>query len=175
VGVRQTVLFCLENNLFGIPIANVQEIVRTPVITAIPNTPAFFKGVINLRDKVIPVLGLAGKLGLKESAGEDDRTVIVNVGVNTAGIVVDDVCDVLKIDDERIETAVNLYDTASRAISGIAKLDDRLVILLNLDELLASDEVFNFGQIYKAIEEYFQSVQESEAGSAELNPEASSR
>jgi purine-binding chemotaxis protein CheW len=155
VGERQAVLFRLENNIFGVPISNVQEIIKTPAITAIPNTPEFFKGVVNLRDKVIPVLGLSEKLGLRESDSEERRTIIVNVGINTAGIIVDAVCDVLKIAEDSIETEVNLCDTASRAISGIAKLDDRLVILLNLDQLLASDDVFSFEEIYKAIEEHY--------------------
>jgi len=155
VGERQAVLFRLENNIFGVPISNVQEIIKTPAITAIPNTPEFFKGVVNLRGKVIPVLGLSEKLGLRESDSEERRTIIVNVGINTAGIIVDAVCDVLKIAEDSIETEVNLCDTASRAISGIAKLDDRLVILLNLDQLLASDDVFSFEEIYKAIEEYY--------------------
>ncbi len=153
MGERQAVLFQLENNIFGIPISNVQEIIKTPAITAIPNTPEFFKGVVNLRDKVIPVLGLGEKLGLKESEGEERRIIVINVGVNIAGIIVDAVCDVLKIAEDSIETEVNLCDTASRAISGIAKLDDRLVILLNLEQLLTSDEVFSFEEIYKAIEE----------------------
>jgi len=155
VGERQAVLFRLENNIFGVPISNVQEIIKTPAITAIPNTPEFFKGVVNLRGKVIPVLGLSEKLGLRESDSEERRTIIVNVGINTAGIIVDAVCDVLKIAEDSIETEVNLCDTASRAISGIAKLDDRLVILLNLDQLLASDDVFSFEEIYKAIDEYY--------------------
>ncbi|MGD0622041.1 MAG: chemotaxis protein CheW [Thermacetogeniaceae bacterium] len=155
MGERQAVLFRLENNIFGVPISNVQEIIKTPAITAIPNTPEFFKGVVNLRGKVIPVLGLSEKLGLRESDSEERRTIIVNVGINTAGIIVDAVCDVLKIAEDSIETEVNLCDTASRAISGIAKLDDRLVILLNLDQLLASDDVFSFEEIYKAIEEYY--------------------
>ena len=129
MGERQAVLFRLENNIFGVPISNVQEIIKTPAITAIPNTPEFFKGVVNLRGKVIPVLGLSEKLGLRESDSEERRTIIVNVGINTAGIIVDAVCDVLKIAEDSIETEVNLCDTASRAISGIAKLDDRLVIL----------------------------------------------
>lgn len=160
MGARQTVLFRLENNIFGIPISIVQEIVRTPTITSIPNTPEFFKGVVNLRDKVIPVLGLSEKLGLMGIDSDEKRTIIVNVGVNTAGIIVDAVCDVLKIAEDSIDTEIVLCDTASLAISGIARLDDRLVILLNLDQLLTADGVFSFEEIYKLIEEHYQFIQD---------------
>jgi purine-binding chemotaxis protein CheW len=155
VGERQAVLFRLENNIFGIPISNVQEIIKVPAVTTIPNTPEFFKGIVNLRDKVLPVLGLGEKLGLQESESEERRIIVINVGVNTAGIIVDAVCDVLKIAEDSIETGVNLGETASRAISGIAKLDDRLVILLNLEQLLVTDDIFNFEEIYRAIEEHY--------------------
>ena len=155
MGERQVVLFRLESNIFGIPISNVQEIIKATTVTAVPNTPEYFKGVVNLRDKIIPVLGLGEKLGLKESEGDERRIIVINVGVNTAGISVDAVCDVLKIAEDRIETTVDLCDTVSRAISGIAKLDDRLIILLNLEQLLASDDVFSFEEIYKAIEENY--------------------
>jgi len=89
VGERQFVLFRLENNIFGIPISNVQEIIQIPSVTTIPNTPEFFKGIVNLRGKVIPVLGLGEKLGLRESESEERRIIIINAGVNTEGIVVD--------------------------------------------------------------------------------------
>ena len=155
MGERQAVLFQLENNIFGIPVSNVQEIIKTPPITAIPNTPEFFKGVINLRDRVIPVLGLGEKLGFRESDSKDRRTIIINVGINTAGIIVDLVCDVLKIAEDNIDTDVNLGDTARQVIAGIARLGTGMAILLNLERLLASDDVFSFEEIYKAIEEYY--------------------
>ena len=152
---RQAVLFQLGDNIFGIPVSNVQEIIKTPPITVIPNTPEFFEGVINLRGRVIPVLGLGKKLGLRKCDSESSRTIIINVGANSAGIIVDVVCDVLKIAEDSIETDVNLCDMADRAINGIAKLDHRLIILLNLERILASDGVFDFEEIYKAIEEFY--------------------
>jgi purine-binding chemotaxis protein CheW len=155
VGERQFVLFRLENNIFGIPISNVQEIIQIPSVTTIPNTPEFFKGIVNLRGKVIPVLGLGEKLGLRESESEERRIIIINAGVNTAGIVVDAVWDVLKIAEDSIETGVKLCASASRAISGIAKIKDQLVILLNLEQLLVTDDIFNFEEIYGAIEEHY--------------------
>ncbi len=155
MGERQAVLFQLENNIFGIPVANVREIINTPPITAIPNTPEFFKGVINLRDRVIPVLGLGEKLGFRESDNKGRRTIIINVGINTAGIIVDVVRDVLKIAEDNIDNDVNLGDTARQVITGIARLDTGLAILLNLERLLASDDVFSFEEIYKAIEEHY--------------------
>jgi purine-binding chemotaxis protein CheW len=168
VGVRETVLFQLDNNIFGIPISNVQEIIKAPTITAIPNTPEFFKGVINLRDKVIPVLGLGEKLGLRESKSEGRRIIVINLGVNTAGLIVDAVCDVKKIAENSIETGVNLCDTVSRTISGIAKLDDALIILLNLEQLLASDDVFSFEAIYRVIEEHYHFDSHTEEPANEL-------
>jgi purine-binding chemotaxis protein CheW len=152
VETRQVVLFELENNVFGIPLENVQEVIKTPAITGIPNTSQFFKGVINLRDAVIPVLGLGEKLGLRESANGDRRTIIVNVSDNTAGVVVDHVSAVLKLDERSIVTSVSLCDMAGGAVSGIARVDEKLVVLLNLEQLLASDEVFNFKAIAEAIE-----------------------
>jgi chemotaxis signal transduction protein len=77
------------------------------------------------------------------------------VGINTPGIIVDVVRDVLKIAEDNIDNDVNLGDTARQVITGIARLDTGLAILLNLERLLASDDVFSFEEIYKAIEEHY--------------------
>ncbi|MDH7576629.1 MAG: chemotaxis protein CheW [Bacillota bacterium] len=138
----QMVLFKLGEVEFGVPIAKVQEIIKTPAITGLPNSPGFLRGVINLRDKVVPVVDLSEKLGLGRRDAEDSRVVIVNVLGNTVGLTVDFVTEVLKLEEKQIETDLESCGKKNPIIAAIAKVDQRLIILLNLDELLTTAETF---------------------------------
>lgn len=135
--------FSLGAEVFGIEILKVQEIIGIMAITMVPNTPEHVRGVINLRGKVIPVIELRLKFGMKP-VPDTDRTCIIVVQVRglegpiTIGVLVDRVSDVVHILGGQIETppAFGMSVNAG-AILGLGKLNERIVILLDVDKALA--------------------------------------
>ncbi len=138
----QLVVFDLANEAYGVDIAGVQGIIRMQPITAVPRTPDFVEGVINLRGKVIPVVDLRTKFGLIASEeSKDSRIVVVSIGGQEVGMVVDAVTEVLRIPASTIEPPSSVITTGDSAyILGIAKLDERLIILLELELVLTDAE-----------------------------------
>lgn len=140
---RQLVVFSLGNEEYGVDILQVQEIKRFSSITRVPNAPAFVEGVINLRGNVIPVIDLHKRFELGsfvESA--DSRIVIVTVQDLTLGIMVDSVSEVITLPEEAIAPPPPLVAGIDASfIHGIGKLEDRLLILLNMDRILGLEEV----------------------------------
>lgn len=139
--------FSLESEEYGIGILKVKEIIGMLPITSVPRTPEFVKGVINLRGKVIPVIDLRSKFGMK-SISYNDRTCIIVVEIDASestvliGIVVDTVSEVLNIKEDEIEeTPAFGTKLDTRYILGMAKQDGGVKILLNIDKVLSSDEM----------------------------------
>jgi purine-binding chemotaxis protein CheW len=139
---RQLVVFQLGAELYGVDIARVHEIIRLQSITRVPRAPSFVEGVINLRGKVIPVVDLRRRFGLP--TGEHTRatrTVVVEIGDQVVGIIVDSVSEVLRVNTSTIEPPSPVVaGIDSEYLHGIAKLPERLVILLDLDRVLAREE-----------------------------------
>jgi purine-binding chemotaxis protein CheW len=135
--VLQLVSFNLGNEEYAVDILRVQEIIRMAEITPIPNAPLYVEGVINLRGKVIPVVNLRKKFGLDlKQVDSHSRIVVVDVGA-TIGLLVDSVSQVLRIYPDTVEPPPPMADGAgSEYISGIGKLEDRLLILLDIQSLL---------------------------------------
>ena len=135
--IRQFLTFALGDQQFGIEILRVQEIKNFTRVTPIPNMPTCIKGVMNLRGTVVPIVDLRIKFGM-EIADYNQFTVIivVNVGTRIMGLVVDAVSDVLNVEPGDIEEAPDLGAIEVSFISGLAKSGDRLVTLLNIEELL---------------------------------------
>jgi len=135
----QLVTFKLGNEEYATEILKVQEINRMVEITAVPDSPAYVEGVINLRGKVIPVIDLRKKFGIPaKEADAHSRIMVVDVG-NTVGLVVDSVSEVLRISTDTVEPPPAMTGTGSEEyIRGIGKLEDRLVILLDLDKLIGN-------------------------------------
>jgi purine-binding chemotaxis protein CheW len=125
-----------------VEIARVHEIIRLQAVTRVPHAPAFVEGVINLRGKVIPVVDLRRRFGLPLAEHtRASRIVVVEIGDQVVGIVVDGVSEVLRVNHATIEPPSPVVaGVDSDYLHGIAKLPDRLVILLNLDRVLARDE-----------------------------------
>lgn len=140
---HQFLTFTLLGEEFGIQILRVQEIKGLTRITPIPNMPTYIKGVINLRGTVIPVIDLRAKFRLPESEYNQFTVIIVvNIGEKVLGLVVDAVSDVLNVTDENIEPVPNLGDHAdTQFMTGIAKCEDRLVTLLNMDQLIDAESI----------------------------------
>ena len=137
---KQLVVFDLADEGYGVDIGSVREIIRMQDITQVPRTPEFVEGVINLRGKVIPVVDLRKRFGFPEAdATKDTRIVVVDIGGQDIGVVVDAVTEVLRIGADAVEPPSSLITTAdSEYLLGIAKLETRLIILLDLQQALSS-------------------------------------
>ncbi|MBC8553205.1 MAG: chemotaxis protein CheW [Nitrospira sp.] len=133
----QFVTFTLNNEEYAVDILNVQEINRIAEITPAPNAPDHVEGVINLRGKVIPVINLRKKFGLEDKKrDETSRIIIIEIQEITNGLIVDAVSEVLRIPSSLIEAAPPMSsDIHANYIKGIAKLDGRLIILLDMNQL----------------------------------------
>ena len=134
----QVVLCELAGELYGVDIARVEEIIRLPEITRVPRAPHSVEGVINLRGTVIPVVDLRQVLGLPMSEPtKSSRVVVVEVSQHTIGMIVDAVTEVLRVPESAVEPpSAIVTDLDTTDLRGIAKLDGRLVMLLDLDRAL---------------------------------------
>ncbi|MGE5353083.1 MAG: chemotaxis protein CheW, partial [Acidobacteriota bacterium] len=140
--ILQLVSFTVGSEEFGIDILRVQEIIRMIEITQIPNSPDFIDGVINLRGKVIPVINLRKKLGWEKiEQDRNTRIVVVDLNGKTTGFIVDGVSEVLRIPGNITEAPPAITaGVNSDFITSIARLEDRLLILLDLEKTLLSSE-----------------------------------
>jgi purine-binding chemotaxis protein CheW len=141
VAEKQMVLFELGAETYGLDIATVHEIIRMQPITKVPKAPVYVEGVINLRGKVIPVIDIGKRFGFeKPQENKNNRIVVVYLQDTTMGIVVDAVTEVIRIPNDAVEPVSDIVTTGnSDYLQGIAKLQDKMVILLALEKLLASD------------------------------------
>lgn len=137
----QLVIFRLRDEEFGVEINQVREIVPLIDITPIPVSDEFIIGVINLRGEVIPVIDLARQFGLPvlSSLPKTARIVVIEARDNTVGMIVDEVPHVLKLSASNIELAPEIIQKSIRAyIKGVGKLEDRLIILLDLSKVFGN-------------------------------------
>ncbi|MGE5400986.1 MAG: chemotaxis protein CheW [Ignavibacteriales bacterium] len=137
----QLVSFNIGREEFGIDILKVQEINRMITITKFPNAPEYVEGVINLRGRVIPVVDLRTKLGMeKREADKDARIIVVELDGKTTGFKVDSVNEVLRIPANITEEPPTAAGMNSKYITAVAKLEDRLLLLLDLELVLMQSE-----------------------------------
>ena len=138
----QLVSFKIDDEEFGVDILRVQEINRMSQITKVPNTPDFIEGVINLRGRVIPIIDLRIKLGLPiKQQTNSTRIVVVEIKDQTIGFIVDEVNEVLRIPSNITEPPPDMVGGInSDYITSIGKLEDRLLILLNLEKIFTKNE-----------------------------------
>jgi purine-binding chemotaxis protein CheW len=135
---RQLLIFSLGSEEYALPITRVQEIIRYTEPRMVASRTAWIRGVINLRGKIVPVCDLADRLGLELERSAVAKIVIVETQTGIAGVIVDDVEEVMTVEDSQLEDV----PTADAAyVDAIAKLGDRLAILLNPDGLLAGLDI----------------------------------
>ena len=141
----QLVVFKLGSEEYGVSILQVQEIKRITEITRVPHTPEYIKGVINLRGSVLPVIDLKKRLNLPpQVATEDARIIIVKVKEISVGMMVDAVSEVMTINEENIDSPdVVAGSVSANYLSGVGKLDNRLLILLNLETIIGIGQETN--------------------------------
>lgn len=140
--ILQLVGFKIGDEEYAVDILMVQEIIRMMQVTKVPNAPDFVDGVINLRGRIIPVIDLRTKLGLKrKDVDKDKRIIVVEVSGKTVGFIVDAVTEVLRIPSSITEPPPDIITSVrSEFIKAVGKLEDRLLILIDLEKILSSDE-----------------------------------
>lgn len=140
----QLVVFDLDNEEYGVEIGQVREIIKMEEISKIPRAPNYIEGVINLRGQVTTVISLRKKFELEQKEVDQyTRIIVAEIDGLTLGITVDAVNEVLKLPTKNIEPtpAIVANDVDTRYIRGIGKLDDRLLILLDINRIMNEDEL----------------------------------
>ncbi len=140
--IIQLVSFKLGKEEFGVDILKVQEINRMLQITDMPNSPDFVEGIVNLRGRIIPVIDLKKRLKMKEKEYDNStRIIVVELAGKTIGFIVDEVSEVLRIESSITEAPPDMVaGINSDYITAVAKLEDRLLILLDLNKVLTQEE-----------------------------------
>ncbi|WP_010251419.1 chemotaxis protein CheW [Acetivibrio cellulolyticus] len=135
---QQYVIFKLNDEHFAVEIARVLEIILTQTVFKVPNAPEFIDGLINLRGKVYTLFNLRKKFNLPPSNinDEDSKVLIVNVNSMYIGMSVDSVDEIIQFEDDAIESTPAHLD--KKYISGVAKVNDKLILLLDLESLTES-------------------------------------
>ncbi|ABQ28562.1 chemotaxis protein CheW [Geotalea uraniireducens] len=146
----QLVSFNLDHEEYGINVLKVREIIRMLNVTRVPNTPYYVEGVINLRGKVIPIISLRKKFNLAE-ADHDKRTriMVMEVGGELMGFIVDEVSEVLRISEKEIQPPPPVVSSNidQECMSGVINQADRLLVLLNLEKMFSLDEKMLFSSV----------------------------
>lgn len=146
-------IFTINNEDYGVPISKIRQVIRYVKITPIHEASDFLKGVINLRGKIIPIIDMRAKFGIREKE-YTDRTVFIIVDVlgtkeiYNIGISVDAVQDVVDVPQENMEKTPDIgLKLKSHYLEGIAKVGERMVMILNMDKILTSEEVVGVGKL----------------------------
>jgi purine-binding chemotaxis protein CheW len=139
----QVVGFRIGRETFGLPISIVREIVRVPEITSVPNAPDYIEGVINLRGRIIPIVDLRKRFGEKSfQPDKKNRIVVVELETRAIGLIVNSASEVLRIPPSDIEEPNNVFKEGElNYITGVGKMNGRLVILLDLNKVLQRGEL----------------------------------
>ncbi|HEY9205400.1 MAG TPA: chemotaxis protein CheW [Candidatus Methanoperedens sp.] len=149
-GELQLVVFTIGSEEFGVEIMNVQEIIRMTNITKIPQAPGYIRGIINLRGRIIVVINLNVIMGMEsKEQDENTRIIVASIGETVMGFVVDSVSEVIRLQQKNVEPAPPVIASriGTEYVLGVGKLDNRLLILLNLDKVLGAKELHSIQSI----------------------------
>src|SRR6266481_1491964 len=141
--------FRIGRESFGVPISLVHEIVRIPEITAVPESPDFVEGVINLRGKIVPVVDLRKRFGENEiKPTKKNRILVAEVETKMVGLIVDSASEVMKIPEGEVEKPPNIFEEGElNYVTGVGKLHGRLIILVDLTRILQKGELRRLGEV----------------------------
>ena len=141
--------FRIGRETFGVPIALVHEIVRVPEITAVPDSPDYVEGVINLRGKIISVIDLRKRFGEKELVrSRKNRILVTEADAKLVGLIVDAASEVLKIPESEIEPPPPVFGEGDvNYVTGLGKLQGRLIILIDLTKVLQKGELRRLAEL----------------------------
>jgi len=145
-GLIQFVGFGISKEHFGVNILSVQEIIRSTEVTAVPNSPTFVEGVINLRGDIIPVIDLRKRLGLfnAEKVVKRNWILILTISNRAAGFIVDKVTKVLKVPKDSIDPPPSIVTAGleNQYIQGVCEVDKELLIILDFESVLFNEEYY---------------------------------
>ena len=139
--MRQFIGFNINSSEYMIPILKVREIISMPSVTALPHLPPYVKGVTNLRGNIIPIINLKNLLDSYSSEGDGNTIIVIATGKIIFGIVVDGITGVIKADESDIEPPENFFNNNGGSIEGVAKLNNKLIVLLDTKRLLPLDDM----------------------------------
>lgn len=151
----QMVVFKLEDEEFAVNIQQVREVLKMSRVTPLPRSAHFIEGVINLRGEVIPVVDLRKRFDLKDrEKTENTRIIIVEIQESKVGLIVDSVTEVLRFSSSAIQLPpARIAGTRTDFIKGVGKVADRLLIILNLEKILTTEEKIALEEITLAGQE----------------------
>ena|SRR5579859_376038 len=143
----QLVGFRIGKETFGVPIGLVHEIVRVPEITSVPDAPAYVEGVINLRGKIVSIVDLRKRFGeLRIEASRKNRILVAEIQNKMVGLIVDAASEVIRLSAAEIEAPPEVFeDSELKYVTGVGKLNGRLVILVDLTKILQKGELRRLG------------------------------
>ena len=139
----QLVSFKLDSEEYGIEVLKVREIIRMIPITHMPNSPSYVEGIINLRGKIIPVVSMRRKFGLMDQENSTQtRIVVMDISGELMGFIVDSVSEVIRISSSEIQPPPNVVSGGfdQECITGVFNQADRLLVLLDLEQLFSHEE-----------------------------------
>ena len=139
--MQQYIGFNLGTSEYMIPILTVREITSMPSVTALPELPPYVKGISNLRGSIIPIVNLKNLLNSAFDEDIGNTVIVLAAGKITFGIIVDEITGVIKADESQIEPPENFFNTNVENIEGVAKLDNKLIVLLDSRKLLPLDDM----------------------------------
>jgi purine-binding chemotaxis protein CheW len=152
--LSQLISFMVGDEEYGLDILRVKEVIRVREITRLPKAPSFVKGIINLRGDVIPIIDLRDKFGLPaQEQTADTRVIVVDVEGKLVGMVVDSASQVVRIPADQIDPPPPIVGGLSAEfVRGVGKMEDRLIILLDIDRILTTREKIALDQMQKGRE-----------------------
>ena len=139
--IRKLISFEVAGQLFGLDITAIREIRAWSPVTRMPGVPAYVAGMANLRGSILPVIDLAARLGWDHAkASERHAIIVVQIGDNSCGLIVESVSDLVQLEDSTLQPPPGIGDAAITAfIEGLAPIDERMVMVLNLAALIGND------------------------------------
>lgn len=152
--VFQQVIFKLNNEEYGMDIIKINGIEKYQAVVQVPNAPDYVEGIINLRGEVLPIYSLRKKFHLAEKAIDDETRVIVALTNDMkVGFLVDSVTEILNIEEESIDEVPKLLTGINRKyMKSVAKIENRMVILMDVDLLVTDEEKISLGQVVEDVE-----------------------
>ncbi|MGI6622665.1 MAG: purine-binding chemotaxis protein CheW [Clostridiaceae bacterium] len=149
MAVQQLVKFHIADEVFGIEIKQIFKILKPQEIFKVPNTPPFIEGLLNLRGQVLTVFNLRKRFNMPEKVNDENtKILIINQNDLLLGFTVDSVSEIVRVPDEDfVETPPELVSFDRRFLSGVAKVGEKLILLLNLEKILTPDEELQVKEI----------------------------
>jgi purine-binding chemotaxis protein CheW len=147
--ILQWVTCHLEDEVYGVNVMQVQEVLRLTEIAPVPGAPDYVIGIINLRGNVVTVIDTRSRFNLPPTENDDNsRIIIIEVNGNVIGMLVDRVAEVVYTHQSEIDTAPNVgKDDSSRFIQGVCSREDQLLILIDVNKLLSEEEMAEFSSM----------------------------